>query len=120
MEQVICKVCSKIEGLHWYDRTNETLKKTNLCFSCNFWYEKTALKDDPSSVRIDGDYYWIGEIPDKISLKKFKANYGYYGREFKILFNDGREVVTNNLWHNGKIDPNWKKQLPDNATFAKE
>ena len=119
-EQVICKVCSKIEGLRWYDRTNETLKKTNLCFSCNFWHEKIALKDDPSSVRIDGNHYWIGEDPSKDDLKKYKVNYGFYGRKFIILFNDDRQVTTNNLWHNGAISDSWKEALPDNAIFIKD
>lgn len=28
---------------------------------------------------------------------------GFRGREFKIRFNDGRELNTNNLWHDGRI-----------------
>jgi hypothetical protein len=42
---------------------------------------------------------------------------GFGGRRFDIRMNNGKEIMTNNLWYNGKIPENHREKLADNATF---
>ena len=65
---------------------------------------------DKDAVVIDGNCYHI--LPDDKPQCGFL---GYGGSEFKIQFNDGRVVVTHNLWHNGEISKD--RHIQDNAKF---
>lgn len=47
----------------------------------------------------------------------YKSWLGFDGQRFYIRFFDGREITTNNLWHNGIIPQEYREQLPDNAEF---
>jgi len=110
--EVKCKECGKQEKLHWTEATNERLIREKLCFSCNFWNEKIGIKNDPMVVRIDGCHYQIeDEIDEPIAFR------GYGGRKFVILFDDGRKIVTTNLWFQGEIPKRFQERLPDNAKF---
>ena len=68
------------------------------------------IKDKPTTVRVDGDHYIC--CPNTNAYFK-----GFGGREFKILFDDGRKVVSQNLWHQGNIPESHRKRLPNNAKF---
>jgi hypothetical protein len=83
-----------------------------VCFDCYFWGEKVPFVNNPSSVRVEGTHYWIGE---ETADQMFR---GFAGRKFHVLFNDGREVITTNLWCQGDIPERWRKELPDNAVFV--
>lgn len=72
------------------DSETKKLEERQLCFHCNFWIEKVAIKDRPRVVRIDGSHYQIGK-EDKISWAEFR---GFGGSKFVIVFNDGRRVET--------------------------
>jgi len=77
-----------------------------------FWDEKVAVKDKPFSVRVNGSHFIIGPEGEKYP--------GFGGQKFHIKFHDGREVITTNLWHQGKIPVSYrfrKTKLPDNAVF---
>lgn len=82
-----------------------------LCFTCAFWFEKVAVKDDPLVARVDGTHYWIEE-----NDTTFK---GFGGHDFTIKFDDGREVASSNLWCQGHIPPQFKELLPNNAQFLR-
>lgn len=85
-------------------------------FTNNFWqghYEQ-ALKDPKHHPVINGVKYYID--PDESDAAGFK---GFGGRKFKIRFNDGTEVTTRNLWHNGEVPDEWRDKLPDTAEFVK-
>ena len=110
---IICKECGKEEKLHWIKEENDKLISRNLCFKCNFWFEKTLIKDESNVARIDGRHYQIASETDKSSFR------GYGGAKFIILFNDGRKITTTNLWHQGAIPKHFKKRLPDNAKFLR-
>lgn len=89
------------------------MERDNLCFNCAFWSLYVDKKDDERIARIDGNHYYI----ENNSSNGFV---GFGGRDFKIKFNDGREIITNNLWHQGTIPDIWKDKLPDNAIFIKD
>lgn len=42
---------------------------------------------------------------------------GFCGTKLCIKFFDGTVVCTNNLWHNGTISDNFRKNLSDDATL---
>jgi hypothetical protein len=71
-------------------------------------------EDDPMRrVVVDGVHYYLGE--DRKESGTFK---GFAGRRFEIEFFDGRRVVTNDLWYQGRIPPKWRERFPDNARFV--
>ena len=108
MKCVICK--KEIEKSSF---SNDILCSTE-CFHTHLWDERVAAGYNPNIVRIDGVQYYIGKENIKSSSR------GFGGTKFIIKFNDGREVTTTNLWHNGKIPESHKRLLPDNAKFIKE
>jgi hypothetical protein len=76
----------------------------NACSTCQYWYEKWQQRNDPASVRVDGVQYMLN------------YNQGLFAH---IQMNDGRRIVTSNLWHNGTIPVVWViLGLEDNARFV--
>lgn len=83
-----------------------------------FWEQKVYWKelgdvtsDGEKCVRVEGSHFVIGDEDSKWK--------GHSGRKFKVTFIDGphkgHEVITTNLWHQGKIDDEFLSELPDNA-----
>ena len=94
-------------------------KKPDECFYCYCW--RGNLESDSKTpdkvVIVNGDHYQIGNEPSKDHPT---GMYGYGGSEFRIQFNDGRQVITHNLWHQGTIPEYWKAKFPDNAIFVQK
>lgn len=80
-------------------------------FIVRFWEEKVAWLTRSDVARIDGDHYIVGAEDAPNSMR------GYGGRKFGIKFNDGRVVITTNLWHQGTIPEAWREKLPNNAVW---
>lgn len=93
----------------------ESLLQDEINWMKEFWKPKIALamSDDPKAVRINGVHYFVGDKNN--APRSFK---GYGGAKWKIKFHDGREVETDNLWHNGTIPPALREFMPDNAEFV--
>lgn len=96
-----CKCCQKE-----FEKLPFTNCYSSECLQNDFW--DNALDND--AVIINGNCYHISpdDEPDCGFL-------GHDGIEFKIQFNDGRVVVTHNLWHNGKIPR--ERNIHNNAKF---
>ena len=62
---------------------------------------------DPRLVIARGNAYSIGSSSDDPK--------GFGGSRWITRFHDGREVITDSLWHLGDIPAEWRNQLPDNA-----
>lgn len=108
-----CTRCGAVEpNSSWNDELVETLASRNLCFSCNVWHEKLAVRDHPDVVRIAGVHYTIAPETPKGGFR------GFGGARFWIQ-RTSNDVVrsTTNLWCQGDIPPAWRSELPDNATF---
>lgn len=110
-EHVTCKECGKVDHLRWIGGTAKQMKERQLCFSCNYWQDRVERVGHPDQAIIDGVVYQVGEknVPGGPWMR------GYGGQQFHILFNDGRDVVTTNLWCNGKVPERFRGRLPDNA-----
>jgi len=114
---VKCIVCGKeIEESHYRDEV--PVMCGDKCFHINFWNEKVKSYGNGTNgyskkiAIVNGSHYTF--YPD--SSETFFQGHG--GRQFKIIFNDGRIVQTKNLWHQGDIPLNFRNLLPDNAIFV--
>lgn len=90
-------------------------------FHTGYWGKRVEIKDHPMSARIDGRQYILGAESDKLprsSTELWNWQGGTNGATFHIAFDDGRLVVSQNLWQNGEIPPEFREQLPDNARFV--
>lgn len=112
LEMYECRRCGKLSEVKYYKH-----RCGDLCHACLFWMEKChpSMRDSPMTVRVDGTHYRIG--PENQSRLAFR---GFGGREFIIQFDDGRKVITTNLWCQGSIPEDFKDALPNNAIFLKE
>lgn len=89
----------------------EPIAKWGMCSGCAFWQSQLdADKKRPNDFAIiNGTHYRIGDENERYDR-------GFGGQKFTIKFNDGRVVVTTNLWHQGPIPESWRNLMPDNAT----
>jgi hypothetical protein len=88
--------------------------------ACSFWrqkieWEKAGDRTEEGNpvARIGGEHYVVHPYADPAT-----PGLGSSGQLFTIRFADGRETVTNNLWHQGTIPAHLRELLPDNAEFA--
>lgn len=79
---------------------------SNKCFDEDYW--NTIL--DENAIIINGNCYHDGGL----NFNKYDIR-GYGGTQFYILFNDGKVLFTNNLWHNGRVPI--ERKIQDNAKF---
>lgn len=110
-----CVTCKEKINTKFYEPIKSQLLKRQLCFNCNFWYDRLkALQADTDHrcAVIDGDMYNVADSKNT----DIQCN-GFAGRKFTIRFHDGFEVTTNNLWHNGAISPFYIHLFKQNAVF---
>lgn len=111
----ICIECGKHENDRYNGWAGKIIQDHQMCKDCSYWQEKVEIKDDPRVARVKGRHYWVGDVQPKGTPSMFR---GFGGSGFMIKFNDGREVETFNLRHNGHIPDRFKDRLPDNAEFV--
>lgn len=110
-----CRICSKVIDFDYFHK--EQLEKRQLCVTCDFWWDKVEMRangdlcEGNRVARVRYNHYII--YPDNPSGPQ-----GFGGRPHTIKFEDGEEVVTCNLWHQGEIPKWFRAQLPNNATFV--
>lgn len=107
---ITCVECGEAEAGEWETKTADRLRERSLCFTCDFWTGYVSQRDNPAIARVNGEHYYIQ--PDTSSGFK-----GFGGSKFTVSFKDGREVVTHNLWGQGRIPDRFRDRLPDNAEF---
>lgn len=110
-----CSICGeKYNPDDYISSTKKSMIENNVCFTCFFWEEQYNIDNTnkDTGVIIDGSHYRICPDNDDAYFR------GFGGRKFTIRFNDGRVIVTHNLWHQGKIpDGYFRGLMPDNAIF---
>lgn len=108
----VCVVCGAHETGEWIEERKQYLEKKGLCFGCGHWnelYERYRGKHP--AIIVKGIHYIV--YPDK--PKGYGGFLGFGGQRFHFRMNDGREIVTHNLWCQGDIPKIWQSKLPDNA-----
>lgn len=127
-----CKVCgNEFAPAGHYDRVR--LIKTGVCADCDTWITLWQQRDNESHARIGGHHFIIGNSMDNYvidpndTLQSIVAKFntmprgaaGMGGTKAVIRFNDGRVIITNDLWHQGEIPADFAGVLSNNATFLK-
>jgi hypothetical protein len=108
-----CKRCGKRDPRRFMTSVEHELEQKKLCFTCDFWVGHIERKNQPEVVIVHGTHYRIGkEHPNTGNFMR-----GFSGSRFVIKFNDGRVVESTNLWCQGTIPGEFRKELPDNAAF---
>lgn len=124
---MICKKCkNSYDSGHYSDSIREEMDKNEFCFSCQCWHD--TLQYDMEVI--DNKAWWMalsinGHHYRALAKNKFvKASevgffLGFGGRKHIIRNKKTGEIVwTNNLWHQGQIPKNWKRDFPYNADFV--
>ena len=108
-ENYVCEFCGK----SYRKRLLPKAYLGNHCHDCSFWLRKQYLSEEDKKRQtiVDGCHYMYMVTNEDEELV-FR---GYGGRAFHILFHDGREVKTSNLWSQGKIPQEFRHLFPDNA-----
>lgn len=86
--------------------------ENRLCFDCTFWSRMIRVD---GAIRVGGKHYQDGGRKGGN-----KSWLGFGGAEWLIVMNDGREISTNNLWHQGTIPEHFRDRMPDNAIFRND
>lgn len=104
-----CEICGKeIEKSVYHGNVICSDK----CFGKLFWQKIIAEKD--KHIIIDGKCYCDEGMVKNPSPYAFL---GHSGRCFWIKFKNGKTLTTNNLWYQGEIPDEFRKELPDTAEF---
>lgn len=109
-----CRECGQIFCTTFSEPMKSEMLAANICSNCHFWREYVEKRDDPHIARIKGLHYWANPPTGQ---KDTRFN-GFAGQNFHIRFHDGREIETNDLWHQGDIPLIFRNRLPDNADFV--
>ena len=83
--------------------------KEGCCFSCGFWRLK-ILNPLPNRIIIKGTHY----VFEKDTDNYFK---GSGGRAHYARLNNGTVLCSKNVWYQGEIPKQFRKDLPNNAVF---
>jgi hypothetical protein len=94
-------------------------KSREFCWDCNHWLQRVAdyTEPDPHHKRVvidkeDGRHiYSIG------NATRPSSHNGFGGAWFTILFNDGTERRTCDLWSGGSVPERFRDRIPSNAQF---
>lgn len=109
-----CRECGEVLYDRWVEDVKQRVLAEKLCHTCLFWSDYATTASDPTHLVVKGYHYVIA--PDQ--PKGYRGFTGHGGAEFIIKFNDGREVVSRNLWAQGNVPAHFRDRLPDNAVFG--
>lgn len=108
-----CVECGDVLNDSYMEPYKTQIHAQKMCMSCLHWSGYVTTASDPTHVVVGGYHYVIS--PDG---RTDCGTLGHGGAEFVIRFNDGREVVTHNLWAQGRVPPHFRDRLPDNGEFV--
>ena len=111
LTSVKCRSCGYVE-LPW-ERNGEVTP--DICGRCDFWMkltEKYRTRND--SFVCNGTHYTIGqEFP-----RDARGFRGFGGAPHLILFDDGRQIFSTNVWTQGDVPKSLRYLARDNAEFV--
>lgn len=109
-----CVMCGKLDRPTFGPDTNAEMIAAQFCFYCWYWNSKLRhvnlswWKKAVHRGWLNSAYLGI-HSGGSISL-------GNYGRPYVLtLLSTGEQVLTNNLWDNGKVPDEWLPSFPDTA-----
>ena len=117
-----CKICGKpavtpeTEFLFFSKNSKEDeeatiMRKEGVCFFCAYWIRQHRQDMSGRTFAIvNGSHYVLCERSSLFN--------GFDGKKYTIRFKDGKVVECNNLWSQGEIPEQFRKDMPDNAEFV--
>ena len=111
-----CVECGGVRYVDFVATMKARLLESGLCSTCDHWTMLHAKREDPRVAVIEGQHYMIER---DLSPRTPRHCAGFGGSKHTIRFNDGREVVTHNLWAQGTIPDHFRERLPDTAIFVR-
>ena len=105
-----CSCCGgAVDSVGYNAPYGPKMQERQWCFSCVHW---DITVDRPEVFRIGRELYSIGPA-------KVPSNHnGMSGRWFHILFADGTDVKTCDLWSGGTVPERWISRIKRVAEFA--
>jgi hypothetical protein len=110
-----CPLCGKenLPSRYSPGMVRDLMEATGECFSCSHWTEMLITQYYPGkSVIADGNHYLVGAA----GVDEYAR--GFSGKSFRII-REGKTILTDNLWHQGKIPENFRRVMKDNSTIAR-
>lgn len=107
-----CVECGEFESAHYMEPTRQRLIAKQLCFGCDHWLNIMVRQNAKDLAIID---HWVYNVHDGVKDPRNKSHLGFGGRQFKIIWTDGRVKESNNVWCSGKIPERFWERMPDNA-----
>lgn len=102
---------------HFCEPTRSRMITKQVCFTCDFWLNIIDNQDLTTENRfVIGNHHYV-VLPNALHPM---ASKGFGGRRFEIKTDDGRTIITNNLWHQGEVPERFRDRLPNNAVFVKK
>lgn len=131
IDLALCKVCRKVNGTRGLAESHAArLLSAGICSTCDHWIELWQSRDNDNVARINGEHYMFGNhvqdarITQDTTLEMLadtlpkNGTLGMGGQATIIRFNDGRVVITNDLWHQGTIPTQFENVLTNNAEMV--
>lgn len=112
--QIHCAICGKEDNHENYciDSITDIMRHKRVCFECAFWIWQNQMdKEGRDFAIIKNRHYVLKPHTENIHFA------GMCGGKYRIRFHDGREVICDNLWHQGEIPERFRDIMPDNAEF---
>lgn len=110
-----CVFCGKpVTSLAYLFDIGETMKAKQYCYTCNFWH--SLLQEERQPVRAwyksfttrEGHHYTLHEP----GIQPHNSGLGFMGHWYIItnlsVVTDYDQIITNDLYGNGLIDPLWR------------
>lgn len=116
MSTLRCKTCGK-----FYSMTHTTRKDDGMCFTCSFWtdrwgrHETQKDKQHPEAISfiVNGGAYIAYHTPGDTRGMGFGGSLFIFER-----LDTGERIESRDVWHQGTVPNNFRKQLPDNAKIV--
>lgn len=112
-----CSCCGKTEWINQYAKPSmlpDAMSEKQLCYECCYW-EKICEETKRSRVLVHNGICYIAKSTRMRPLSYLSM---YQGRHFyAVMYRTHTLVDTNHLIRVGKVPPQFKDRLPDNALF---
>ena len=111
-----CVLCGEEETLRYSN--DAAMRAARHCFTCNFWMERAAHPHPNAVITPDFEHFQAEQWG--IRQARYKSTLGFGGRRWKVVWLDGREDTTNNLWYQGSIPERFRDRFAVNVKSLAE
>lgn len=124
--QITCPICGRIDDPEEYifSPIRKIMEEKKCCFHCAFWYNTSECDQDvgnPSIPVVVNHSHWSYTSLEPVFISKTGCgSWRPIPTMHYILFEDGRVVKTNQLWHQGTVPEYFYDLIQNNAVFIEQ